>query len=149
MPAWLAELFRAIDARDTERFVSFITEDGSFIFGNAPAVNGRQGIREAVAGFLRALTKGMRDTVVNPEEAIRIVKERDPLVDSAVELRRLQIVLDKSIGSPKTPITLLVPRKLPTISAAMLLVKPPIKAGTTIGQVSMISLPTPGCAGSG
>jgi NitT/TauT family transport system substrate-binding protein len=75
---------------------------GVNVYGNAVMVTPKfmRDSPEAVAGFLRALTRGMRDTVANPEEAIRIVKERDPLIDSAIELRRLQIVLDKSIGSP-------------------------------------------------
>jgi NitT/TauT family transport system substrate-binding protein len=74
---------------------------GVNVYGNAVMVTPKfmRESPDAVAGFLRALTRGMRDTVSNPEEAIRIVKERDPLIDSAIELRRLQIVLDKSIGS--------------------------------------------------
>ena len=49
------DLFKAIDARDAERFASFIAADGTFLFGNAPAVTGRNAIREAVAGFFASI----------------------------------------------------------------------------------------------
>ena len=37
-PSWIDELFKAIDEKDAERFASFIAADGTFLFGNAPAV---------------------------------------------------------------------------------------------------------------
>jgi ketosteroid isomerase-like protein len=55
MPAWLADLFRAIDAKDAVRFASFVAEDGAFLFANAPAVAGRTAIREAVEGFFASI----------------------------------------------------------------------------------------------
>lgn len=63
-PAWIDDLFAAIDAKDADRFASFITEEGAFQFGNAPTVTGRPAIREAVAGFfasIRALSHDVRD----------------------------------------------------------------------------------------
>jgi ketosteroid isomerase-like protein len=49
------DLFEAIDAKDAERFASFIAADATFRFGNAPAVTGRPAIREAVAGFFASI----------------------------------------------------------------------------------------------
>jgi ketosteroid isomerase-like protein len=49
------ELFEAIDAKDAERFASFIAAEGTFVFANAPAVTGRAAIREAVAGFFASI----------------------------------------------------------------------------------------------
>jgi ketosteroid isomerase-like protein len=49
------ELFKAIDAKDAERFASFLAADGTFLFGNAPPVTGRPAIREAVAGFFASI----------------------------------------------------------------------------------------------
>jgi len=54
-PGWIDELFKAIDAKDVERFASFIAPDATFLFGNAPAVTGRPEIREAVAGFFASI----------------------------------------------------------------------------------------------
>jgi ketosteroid isomerase-like protein len=53
--AWIDEVFEAIDAKDAERFASFVAEDGAFVFGNAPAVTGRKAIGEAVAGFFASI----------------------------------------------------------------------------------------------
>ena len=44
-------LFASIDAMDTERFLSFIHEEGTFRFGSSPPVQGHAGIRQAVEGF--------------------------------------------------------------------------------------------------
>jgi len=55
----VADLFASIDAMDTERFLCFIAEDGTFRFGSAPAVTGRDAIRGAVDGFFATLA-GLR-----------------------------------------------------------------------------------------
>jgi len=48
-------LFASIDAMDTERFVAFIAEDGTFRYGSSPPVTGRDGIRAAVEGFFGSI----------------------------------------------------------------------------------------------
>jgi ketosteroid isomerase-like protein len=63
-PAWIGALFKAIDAKDADRFAAFIAEEGVFQFGNAPPVTGRGAIRDAVAAFfasIRALAHDVRD----------------------------------------------------------------------------------------
>jgi hypothetical protein len=44
-------LFRSIDNKNMEDFLSFLDEDVSFSFGNMPAVNGRDNVKTAVQGF--------------------------------------------------------------------------------------------------
>jgi len=44
-------LFAAIDSKNAEAFVGFLTEDAVFRFGSAPPVRGRDSIRAAVDGF--------------------------------------------------------------------------------------------------
>jgi ketosteroid isomerase-like protein len=51
----LDRLFAAIDAKDAAAFAEFITEDGEFRFGSAPAVTGRPAIRAAVADFFSTI----------------------------------------------------------------------------------------------
>ena len=66
------ELFKAIDAKDVERFASFIAADGTFVFGNAPAVTGRPAIRDAVAGFfasIRALSHDVQSAAQQGSQA--------------------------------------------------------------------------------
>ena len=56
--AWhgrLRNLFAAIDAKDTERFLGFLTNEATFRFGSAPAVQGRDAIRAAVDGFFQSI----------------------------------------------------------------------------------------------
>lgn len=48
-------LFAAVDDSDTERFVSFLTEDASFRFGSAPAVVGRAEIAAGVSAFFASI----------------------------------------------------------------------------------------------
>jgi hypothetical protein len=49
--ARLGDLFAAIDAKDTERFLGFLTDEASFRFGSAQAVQGREAIHRAVDGL--------------------------------------------------------------------------------------------------
>ncbi len=48
---WLLEIGKTIDAKDAKGFSEFITENGSFRFGNADAVIGRKAIEDYVAAF--------------------------------------------------------------------------------------------------
>jgi hypothetical protein len=52
---WTAALFSSIDAMDTSRFLSFLTQDGVFRFGNLPAATGHEAIRRAVDGFFSSI----------------------------------------------------------------------------------------------
>ena len=47
----IPELFKAIDRKDTARFVSFLAPESLFRFGNAPPVKGRDNIAQYVQGF--------------------------------------------------------------------------------------------------
>ena len=49
---------------------------------------------EAVRAALRAFMRGTREVVADPRAAIALMKARDPSLDAARELRRLQLALD-------------------------------------------------------
>lgn len=49
---------------------------------------------KAVAGFLRALNRSIREVLANPDAAIASVKRREPLVDEKLELQRLKLFLE-------------------------------------------------------
>lgn len=53
--AWWKGLFATIDARDVPGFLSFLTPDAQFRFGNAPTIVGHQAIDAAVAGFFASI----------------------------------------------------------------------------------------------
>jgi len=69
----LYELFRAIDAKDTERFLGFLTDEASFRFGSAPAEKGREAIHSAVGGFFSSIA-GLRHVLT------RSVEENDVVI---------------------------------------------------------------------
>jgi NitT/TauT family transport system substrate-binding protein len=56
---------------------------------------------DAVKGFLRAFAKGVRDVLADPDAAIRYVKERDALIDEALEKRRLKLAIESVIATPE------------------------------------------------
>ncbi len=53
--SWSNELFQKIDAKDTAGFLSFLTSDARFRFGNAALLQGRQAIGEAVDAFFASI----------------------------------------------------------------------------------------------
>ena len=61
---WLPGLFASIDAKDTERFLGFLTEDATFRFGSAPAACGHEAIAQAVGGFFDSIA-GLSHTIDN------------------------------------------------------------------------------------
>lgn len=72
---------------------------GVDLYGNAVIAPAGylEGHAEHVKGFLRALAKAWRDTVSKPDEAIAILKKRDPLLDAAVERERLAIAIRQNM----------------------------------------------------
>jgi ketosteroid isomerase-like protein len=72
---WVHNLFAAIDNKDADAFVAFLTEDAVFAFGNAAPVSGRAAIRDVLVGFfgsIRALRHEVTDAWTLPEVAVAI-----------------------------------------------------------------------------
>jgi NitT/TauT family transport system substrate-binding protein len=55
---------------------------------------------EAVKAFLRAFTKGVKDVIADPAAGVASVKDRDALIDVALETRRLKLALAGSVVTP-------------------------------------------------
>ena len=75
---------------------------GVKLYGNAIIVSPRL-LKEnpaAVKAFLLAFTKGARDVIAKPDDAIAFVKQRDGIIDVALEQRRLRLAIDTVINSP-------------------------------------------------
>jgi len=60
---WIEKIGNTIDAKDSEGFASFITEDGIFRFGNQPEVSGRKAISDYVAAFFTMIKKSQHSVV--------------------------------------------------------------------------------------
>ena len=54
-PQWMEALFAAIDAKDTKTFLTFLSEDAVFRFGNAEPISGRAAIGTAVDAFFASI----------------------------------------------------------------------------------------------
>jgi NitT/TauT family transport system substrate-binding protein len=52
---------------------------------------------EAVKGFLRAFTKGMKEVIADPKAGAATVKARDGIVNEELETRRLKLALDATV----------------------------------------------------
>jgi len=88
--------------KESELTVFKYADYGVNLYGNAviagPAFASEH--PQAVAGFLRALNRGIKDTIADPKAAITYVKARDGIIDSAIEERRLRLFLDNFIATP-------------------------------------------------
>ncbi len=72
---------------------------GVKMYGNAIIV-GEEFLKknpEAVKGFLRAFTKGMKDVIADPKAGAATVKARDGIVNEELETRRLKLALDATV----------------------------------------------------
>jgi ketosteroid isomerase-like protein len=54
---WTRDLFRCVDAKDSDGWLEFLAADARFRFGNAPAVQGKDAIREAVSAFFASISE--------------------------------------------------------------------------------------------
>ncbi len=59
---WLPDLFAAIDAKDVQGFLGYLTRDASFRFGSAPAAVGVEAITAALDAFFGSI-KGLSHRV--------------------------------------------------------------------------------------
>ena len=51
----IESLFNDIDKMDADKFATYLDEDVSFRFGNAPVVVGKKAVRDAVDGFFKSI----------------------------------------------------------------------------------------------
>lgn len=72
---WVNRLFAAIDSKDADGFVGYLTKDAVFRFANAAPVSGKAAIRETLVGFfgsIRALRHQVTDTWTLPDVMVAI-----------------------------------------------------------------------------
>ena len=74
-PHWTAALYEAIDAKDTKRFLSFLTETAQFRFANHPPAVGQAAIGAAVDGFFASIRASRHDILNNWEPPGHLVSQ--------------------------------------------------------------------------
>ena len=82
--------------------VLLMSDYGVDLYGNVIMVSPRFAAEkpEAVRGFLRALMKGVHDTVKDPATAVDAVIKRNDVAKKDVELERLKMVLEQNMLTP-------------------------------------------------
>ncbi len=77
-------------------------DQGLDLYGNALMVSRRmlEANPDVVRAFVKATALGWRDALANPAEAIDAVAKRDPLINKAIEIEKLQWLLKNQIRSP-------------------------------------------------
>jgi NitT/TauT family transport system substrate-binding protein len=92
---------RGVPASDIT--VLLMADYGVNLYGNAVIVNPKFAAEkpEAVKGFLRALLKGLRETVKQPAIAVESVLKRNDIAKKDVELERLQMAIRDNILTPE------------------------------------------------
>jgi NitT/TauT family transport system substrate-binding protein len=79
--------------------VLLMSEYGVNLYGNAVIVNPKYAADnpEVVKGFLRALTKGIQETVKSPDSAVDSIIKRNDISKKPVELERLNMAIKDNI----------------------------------------------------
>lgn len=91
---------RGVKAADV--VVMPFADHGVKLYGNAIIASPRL-IKEnpaAVKAFLQAFTRGAREVMTDPGAAIAYVKERDGIVNTQLETRRLQLAIATVVNTP-------------------------------------------------
>jgi NitT/TauT family transport system substrate-binding protein len=92
---------RGVPASDIT--VLLMADYGVNLYGNAVIVNPKFAAEkpDAVKGFLRALLKGLRETVKHPALSVESVLKRNDVAKKDVELERLQMAIRDNILTPE------------------------------------------------
>jgi NitT/TauT family transport system substrate-binding protein len=87
--------------KDEDVVVMLYPQFGVKLYGNAIIASEAliKNNPEAIRGFLRAFTKASRDVIADPDGSIKFVKERDAIIDEALEKRRLRLAIESSIAT--------------------------------------------------
>ena len=83
--------------------VLLMSDYGVNLYGNAIMVGQKFAAAhpEAVKGFLRAFTRGLKDTIRDPAAAVDSVIKRNDVLKKEVELERLRMALKDNVLTPE------------------------------------------------
>jgi len=75
---------------------------GMDFYGNSVIASGAfiEQHPDAIAGFNRAVVKGLKDVIADPAAAVAMVAEYDPLIDQKLEVERLNMAIERNILTP-------------------------------------------------
>lgn len=95
-PTFEFNRYEAVGLKPEELVMFNFKDYGVKIYGNAILVNARfmQESPKAVAAFLRAYNRGLKEAIADPEAAVEIVRQREPTLNAADEVKRLRAVIN-------------------------------------------------------
>ncbi|MEE2774332.1 MAG: ABC transporter substrate-binding protein [Pseudomonadota bacterium] len=84
--------------------IILMANHGLELYGNAIIVNTdfAENNSKSVTGFLRAVAKGWKDAINQPQEAVKSMIKRNPAADLALETRRLELAIAGNVVTPYT-----------------------------------------------
>jgi NitT/TauT family transport system substrate-binding protein len=89
--------------KESDLVVLRYADHGVDLYGNTVIVSAKFAAEnpQAVRGFLRALNRGIKETIADPGAAVRHLREREGTIDLALEERRLRFFLDNFVATPR------------------------------------------------
>lgn len=81
--------------------ILLMADHGVALYGNAVIVNTDFAAAnpEAVTGFLRAVAKGWKDAIADPDMAMEALVKRNPAADAALEKRRFEMAVQANVAT--------------------------------------------------
>ena len=79
--------------------IMLMANNGLELYGNSIIVNTdfAKDNPNLVKGFLKAVSKGWSDAIMDPEEAVKSMIKRNPAADLALETRRLKLAIEGNV----------------------------------------------------
>jgi NitT/TauT family transport system substrate-binding protein len=93
---------KAKGVADKDIKVMLMSDHGLVLYGNAVLVHPdyAKANPKAVSGLVKAIIKGMQDTIKDPAAAVKSVMKRNEIGDEQVELDRLKMAIADNIATP-------------------------------------------------
>ena len=84
--------------------IMLMANNGLELYGNSIIVNTdfAEKNSDLVTGFLRAVAKGWKAAIENPEDAVKSMIKRNPAADLALETRRLKLAIEGNVLTTNT-----------------------------------------------
>lgn len=84
--------------------IILMADHGLALYGNAVIVNTdfAKENPEKVTGFIRAIAKGWRDAMADPEAGVAMIAKRNPALDAELEVERLKLSIATNVDTEHT-----------------------------------------------
>lgn len=90
------QIYNRLGVKSDDMVTLKYADYGVDLYGNAVLASAKFIAEQpqAVAAFLRAFNRGMKDVIADPAASMRYVKERNPVLNEADELEKLKLVME-------------------------------------------------------